>query len=102
MSPIPWAAILTHGPTIVSSVRHLLATTNANRSRDRDRTVEARLDQLEKGSMDSARLLHDLAQQVQVLATAQEQTARRARIAIVVSVVAVVVATGASILAVVW
>jgi electron transfer flavoprotein alpha/beta subunit len=101
MSPIPWAAILTHGPAIVSAASRLLATASASESRNRHETIEARLDQLEKASMESARLLQEIAQQVQALTIAQEQTARRAAIAMALGAAAAVVGIGAGVLAVI-
>jgi urease accessory protein UreF len=102
MSPIPWAAILTHGPAIVSAAKRLLATSGANESHKRHETIAARLDQLETASMESARLLQDIAEQVQALTTAQEETARRCRIAVALGVVATVIGIGVSIVIVVW
>jgi hypothetical protein len=98
MPRIPWAAILTHGPAIVAAAKRLLTIADDSKAQ----SIEARLDQLEKGSMDSARLFQEIAQQVQALTIAQEQTARRARIAVALGVVALVVGIGAGILAVIW
>ena len=97
MPPIPWTAILTHAPAIVRAAKGLLA-----KAPDEKRTLDTRLDQLENTSLESARLLDDIAQQFQALAMAQEQTARRARIALTLGVVAIVVGIGAGILAVIW
>jgi len=93
MPPIPWAAILTHGPAIVAAAKRLVATDPKAQS------IETRLDQLEQGSMDSARLFQEIAQQVQALTIAQGQTARMARIAIGLGATALVIGIGASILA---
>ena len=98
MPSIPWTAILTHGPAIVGAARRLFATAHP----EKNQTLEGRLDHLEKASMESARLLQEIAQQVQALAVAQEQTARRASIAMIVSVAAAAVAIVAAILAVIW
>jgi hypothetical protein len=102
MSPIPWAAILKHGPVIVAAAKQLLATADASRLHQRNQTIQARLDQLEKTSMESARLLREMAEQVQALTTAQEETERKYRIAIALGVVATVIGIGAGIVAVVW
>jgi hypothetical protein len=102
MSPIPWAAILTHGPSIVAAAKRLFVTADANTSHRRQQTIEVRLDHLEHASMESARLLQEMAQQLQALTIAHEQTARHMRIALTVAVIAIVVAIGASVLAVVW
>ena len=97
MPPIPWTAILTHAPAIVRAAKGLLA-----RTPDEKQTLDTRLDRLENTSLESARLLDDIAQQFQALAMAQEQTARRARIALTLGVVAIVVGIGAGIVAVIW
>ena len=102
MSPIPWTAILTHGPAIVGAAKRLLATTGTTTTRQENQTIDGRIDRLEKTSMESARLLGDIAQQVQALAIAQEQTARRVRIAMVLSVTAIIVGIGAGILVLAW
>jgi hypothetical protein len=52
--------------------------------------------------MESARLLEDIAQQIQALTIAQEQTARRVRIAIGVGVTAVITSIAALIVALAW
>ena len=101
MSPpaIPWAAILTHGPSIVASAKRLLETVGTNRLHEKNQTTEARLNQLEKASLDSAQLLQELAQRVEALTTVQARAARRVRISIVISVAAAVAALGALIVA---
>lgn len=97
MPPIPWTAILTHAPAIVRAARGLLAG-----APDKKQTLETRLDRLENTSLESARLLDDIAQQLQALAMAQEQTARSARIGMILGAVAIAVGVGAGILAVIW
>ena len=94
MSPIPWGMLLTHGPAIVSAARSLLAS-QSTKAHDRTRSLEARLDQLEKASIEAARLLEEMAEQLQALTLAQQEMQRRLRIAVIVSVVAAVVAVGA-------
>ena len=96
MTKIPWSAILTHGPALVAAATRLMAGPAV----DKNPTIEGRVDQLEKSSTESARLLQEIAQQVQALAIAQEQTARRARIALALGVTAVVIGIVACILAV--
>jgi hypothetical protein len=98
MPRLPWVAILTHGPAVVAAAKRLVATADDSKAQ----STEARLDQLEKGSMDSARLLGEIAQQIHALTIVQEQTARRARIAVGLGVTALVVSIGAGILAVIW
>ncbi|HZM94773.1 MAG TPA: hypothetical protein VFB92_15190 [Vicinamibacterales bacterium] len=98
MPRIPWTAILTHGPAIVAAAKQLLATAGTSNT-SATQNLEARLQQLEKTSMESARLLEDIAQQIQALTIAQAQTARRAQIAVAVGAAAVVMAIGVGILA---
>jgi hypothetical protein len=100
MSPIPWGVILTHGPSILSAARSLLATQSRETSA-RHRSLEVRLDQLEKASVESARLLEEMAEQLQALTLAQQEMQRRLRIAVIVGVVAAVVAVGALVYAIV-
>jgi hypothetical protein len=96
MPRIPWTAILTHGPAIVAAAKQLLATAGTTSA---TQNLEARLQQLEKTSMESARLLEDIAQQIQALTIAQAQTARRAQIAVALGAAAVIMAIGVGILA---
>ena len=98
MSPIPWTAILTHGPAIVSAARSLLA--NQSRKFDeRNQSVDARIEQLEKASVESARLLQEMAEQLQALTLAQQEMQRRLRLALVAGIVAALVALGALVVA---
>ena len=99
MSPIPWGAILTHGPALVSAARSLLAT-QSTKAPERNRSIDARIDQLEKASLESARLLQEMAEQLQALSLAQQEMQRRLRIAVIVGVGAAVVAVGALVYAV--
>ena len=94
MSPIPWGAILTHGPAIVSAARTLLAS-QSTKAHERNRSIEARIEQLEKASVETARLVEQMAQQLQALTLAQQEMQRRLRLALIVGVVAAVVAIGA-------
>jgi hypothetical protein len=99
MSPIPWTTILTHGPAIVASAKRLL--TDASEARERNNALDVRLDELQKASAESARLLHDIAQEIQALALAQQQSARRVRLALILAVAATVISIAAVVLAVV-
>lgn len=99
MSPLPWGALLTHGPAIVSAARSLLASQSTKAS-ERNRSMEARLDQLEKASIESARLLEEMAEQLEALTLAQQAAQRRLRIAVIVGVGAAVVAVGALVYAI--
>lgn len=95
MSPIPWSLILTHGPAIVSSAKRLLATTEAKDMRERHQDIDTRLDEMQRASADSARLLHEIAEQMQALTLAQQEAARRGRIAMGLAVAAMVLGIGA-------
>jgi|SRR5687767_8775428 len=99
MSPIPWGALLTHGPAIVSAARSLLAS-QSTKTHERNRSIETRLDQLEKASIESARLLEEMAEQLQALTLAQQEAQRRLRVAVIVGVGAAVVAVGALVYAI--
>jgi CHASE3 domain sensor protein len=78
----------------VSAARSLLAT-QSSKAQERNRSIEARLDQLEKASIESARLLEEMAEQLQALTLAQQELQRRLRIAVIVGVAAAVLAVGA-------
>lgn len=100
MSPLPWAAILTHGPAIVSAARSLLA--NQSRKFDeRNQSVDAQIDQLEKASLETARLIQEMAEQLQALTLAQQEIQRRLRLALIASIVAASLAIGALVIALV-
>ncbi len=98
MSPIPWAAILTHGPAIVSAARSLLDS-QAKPAAQRHKSLEARVEQLEQASVETARLLEEMAEQLQAITTAQQELQQRLRVALIVAAVAGSVALGALILA---
>jgi hypothetical protein len=92
--PIPWGAILTHGPAIVSAARSLLANQSSTVN-ERHRSLEARFEQLEKASIDSAHLLEQMAEQLQALTLAQQEMQRRLRLALIASASAAIVAIAA-------
>ena len=98
MSPIPWAAILTHGPTVLAAARSLLAN-QTRQARDQNQSVDAQLDHLEKASVESARLLQEMAEQLQALTAAQQELQRRLRVAVIASALAAALATGALVVA---
>ena len=97
--PIPWAAILTHGPRLVATAQSLLAN-QTRKASERHQNMEARLDQLEKGSVESARLLQEIAEQLQALTLAQREAQKRVRLALVISAVLTVLGVAAVILAI--
>ena len=94
MSPIPWAAILTHGPAILSAARSLLAN-QSRKVNERHHSLDARLEHLEKASVESARLLAQMAEQLQAITLAQQEAQRRLRIAMIASAAAAVLAIAA-------
>ena len=97
--PIPWAALLAHGPSLVAAARALLAT-QTTKGDEHHQNVAARLDQLEKGSVESARLLQALAEQLQALTLAEQQAQRRVRAALVFGSVATLLGVVALLLAI--
>ena len=92
--------MLRYGPTLVASAARLLEAADSSKRRENE-TITSRLDQLENASTESAKLLREIAEQIQVLAAAQEQTARKYRIAILLALAATVIGVGAGILAMV-
>lgn len=100
MSPIPWTAILTHGPAIVSAARSFLAA-QSRQTADRHKSLDARLEQLEKASVESARLLQEMAEQLQALTAAQQEFQRRLQLALVAAGIAAALAVTALIVALV-
>ena len=99
MCPIPWAVILTHGPAVLAAARTLLAT-QSKKATDPTRSPDTRVEQLEKASIDTARLLQQLAEQLQALTLAQQALDRKIRLALIAGVVAAALAMIATILAI--
>ena len=99
MSPIPWGAILTHGPTVLAAARSLLAN-QTRQARDQNQSVEAQIDQLEKASVESAQLLQQVAEQIQALTAAHQDLQRRLKLALTVAGVSAAVAVAAIIVAI--
>jgi hypothetical protein len=93
MSPIPWAAILTHGPTIVAAARSLLDTQSRS-GQQRHQSLEARIEELEKTSVQTARLVNEMAEQLQALTLAQQELQRRFKVALILSLVSLTLGTG--------
>jgi hypothetical protein len=105
MSPIPWGALLTHGPTLVAAAERLLAGTKtpqtAKTALKTDNT-DSRLGALEQSSEASARLLQEIAQQLQAIGIAQAAVARQTAAAIKLGIAAVVLAATAIVVAALW
>jgi hypothetical protein len=79
---IPWSALVRHAPLLLAAADKLLARAGTSKP---DGSV----------ATDTALLLHDLTEQVTALTAMQEQAAKRARLAVALSIAALVVATGA-------
>jgi dsDNA-specific endonuclease/ATPase MutS2 len=78
-----------------------LLSTQTKKVNERHQNIEARLDQLEKGSVESARLLQEMAEQLQALTLAQQETQKRVRVVVVLGTMATVLGVAAVILAIV-
>jgi len=96
---IPWAALLRHGPMILAAADALVARARSS-SRTEGKTPDSaeRLSKLEQSSVESAQLLHDIAEQVYALTALQKSTAKRAQVAVVLGIAAVALAAGACML----
>jgi hypothetical protein len=64
--------------------------------------LEERLAGLERGSRESAQLLHEMAQQVQGLTVMEARTARRARAAVALGAAALAIAVGTLVFVIFW
>ena len=95
---MPWSLILKHAPAILAAANSLYSRTTS--SPGRTKPGNDPIAALEEQSRESARLLQDIAQQLQALTLAQEVAARRARLALIVGSVALIVAAFAAVLAV--
>jgi hypothetical protein len=95
---IPWAALLRHAPIILAAADTLLARTRSSKTGGTPPDNAQRLSKLEQSSVESAQLLHDIAKQVDALTKVQTNTAKRAQLAVVLAIAAVVLAAGACIL----
>ena len=91
---MPWAAMVRYGPNLVASAARLLAAADSTKHREQNETIAGRLDQLENASAESAKVIREIAEQIQVLAAAQQQTVRRCRTAILLAVAAAVLGVG--------
>jgi hypothetical protein len=98
--PLPWAEILRHGPAIVEAAHGLFANQTKKRQ-ERHQSVDVRIDQLENASVESARLLQELAQQVQALSLAEQELQKRMQLALIVGGIGIALGVGAAILALV-
>ena len=76
-----WPMILKHAPAIIAAANALAARARSSDARAGAGSAGERIDRLEGESRDAAKLLQDMAQQLNALALAQEAVARRTKIA---------------------
>lgn len=96
--PIPWTAILRHAPMIVSAAQTLVAS-QTKKVNEQQQSIQTRLDELEKASAESARLVREIAEQLQALTVASEEARKQVRLALMMSGGALVAAGAAIVLA---
>lgn len=96
---IPWTTLLRHAPALLAAADTLLARARSSKPEAMTQGVEERLGRVEQGSRESAQLLRDIAQQINALTIAQEIAAKRARLGLILGIVALIVALCAGILA---
>ena len=99
---IPWSTILRHAPAVLAAADALLARAKSSKPDGRAPAIEERFGKLEQTSRESAQLLHDMALQIEALAVAHQVTAKRARVALTVGAIAVVLALCAGMFAIFW
>jgi hypothetical protein len=99
---IPWSALLRHAPVILAAADTLLARATSSRAGGAPQGLEERLAGLERGSRESAQLLHEMAQQVQGLTVMEARTARRARAAVALGAAALAIAVGTLVFVIFW
>jgi hypothetical protein len=71
------------------------------KGQERQQSVDVRIEQLKNAFVESARLLHELAQQVQALSLAEQELQKRMQLALIVGWIGIALGVGASILALV-
>jgi hypothetical protein len=79
---IPWSALVRHAPMLLAAADKLLARAGTSKT---DGSV----------ANETAQLLHDLAEQMTALTAMQDRTAKRAQVALVLSIAALALAAGA-------
>ncbi|HLG57172.1 MAG TPA: hypothetical protein VI485_17665 [Vicinamibacterales bacterium] len=98
-----WPMILKHAPAIIAAANALAARARAGDARASAGGAAGpgeRIDKLEAEARDAAQLLQDMAQQLNALAVAQQEAARRVRIATALAASALVLGICACLLAV--
>lgn len=91
---IPWSVLVRHAPTLLAAADALLAR-RSGRTSAATLENEERIRKLEQSADESAQLLHGIAGQVHALTEMQAKTAKQARIAIALSILAVILAAAA-------
>ena len=94
-----WFEILRHAPALLAAADTLLRRAKTGRASDQSRSIELRMDELAESQRASAELLQDMAKQVEALASAHADLARKLRTAIGISIAAAVVAVAAVVIA---
>ena len=95
---IPWVALLKHAPAIAVAAETLLARARKTGTDAPNTDVDERLARLEQDSRETAELLRDIAQQLNVLTLAQERLRQRVQLALSVGVAGAVLAVIACVL----
>ena len=94
-----WFTILKHAPAILAAAEALFQRAKTSRADDHTQSIERRLDDLAESSRASAALLQDMAKQLQAMAVIHAATERKARLALGMSVAALVIALAAGVIA---
>jgi hypothetical protein len=97
MSPIPWGALLTHGPTVLAAARSLLAN-QTRQAREQNQSLDTQIEHLERAAVESAQLLQQMAEQIQALTAAQQELQRRLQVVLMASIAAAALAVTALVL----
>ncbi len=79
---IPWSVLVRHAPMLLAAADKLLARAGTSKT---DGPV----------ANETAQLLHDMAEQLTALTAMQDRTAKRARLAVVLSIAALALAASA-------
>jgi hypothetical protein len=83
---------------LLAAADTLLARARSSKTGGTTPDSAERLSKLEQSSTESAELLHDIANQVHALTAVQTSAAKRAQLALVLAIAAVVLAAGACLL----
>lgn len=83
---------------IVSAAQTLVAS-QTKKVNEQQQSIQTRLDELEKASAESARLVREIAEQLQALTVASEEARKQVRLALMMSGGALVAAGAAIVLA---